>query len=75
MTVRLLLQSSENKKCGFQQFFPKKVLAQFKSCVILYTILNFGAVAQLARASHWQCEGRGFESLFLHQTSTSRQFY
>ena len=26
-----------------------------------------GAVAQLARASHWQCEGREFESLLLHQ--------
>ena len=25
-----------------------------------------GAVAQLARASHWQCEGREFESLLLH---------
>ena len=28
-----------------------------------------GEVAQLARASHWQCEGRGFESLFLHHPS------
>ena len=26
----------------------------------------YGAVAQLARASHWQCEGREFESLLLH---------
>ena len=29
----------------------------------------YGAVAQLARASHWQCEGREFESLLLHQAS------
>ena len=30
------------------------------------TIIN-GVVAQLARASHWQCEGREFESHRLHQ--------
>ena len=47
--------------------FSKKTLAQFKNRVILYTIPFFGAVAQLARASHWQCEGREFESLLLHQ--------
>ncbi len=35
----------------------------------------YGAVAQLARASHWQCEGREFESLLLHQTSKSRQIF
>lgn len=27
---------------------------------------RLGAVAQLGRASHWQCEGRGFESHQLH---------
>ena len=33
----------------------------------LYYMTYYGAVAQLARASHWQCEGREFESLLLHQ--------
>ena len=33
---------------------------------ILITIMK-GVVAQLARASHWQCEGREFESHRLHQ--------
>ena len=32
----------------------------------LYYMTYYGAVAQLARASHWQCEGREFESLLLH---------
>ena len=31
-------------------------------------ILN-GVVAQLARAPHWQCGGREFESHLLHQSS------
>ena len=26
-----------------------------------------GLVAQPGRASHWQCEGRGFKSLQVHQ--------
>ncbi len=30
-----------------------------------------GAVAQLGRASHWQCEGRGFESHQLHSSVTT----
>ncbi len=50
-----------------------KKFAFYQKCGNLIAQPN-GEVAQLARASHWQCEGRGFESLFLHQTSTSRQF-
>ena len=45
-------------------FFLKLRLKSLKKP--LYYITYYGAVAQLARASHWQCEGRGFESLFLH---------
>ena len=33
---------------------------------MLYYVHDHGAIAQLARASHWQCEGREFESLLLH---------
>ena len=33
----------------------------------VYYTHHHGAIAQLARASHWQCEGREFESLLLHQ--------
>ena len=32
----------------------------------VYYTHHHGAIAQLARASHWQCEGREFESLLLH---------
>ena len=42
---------------------------------LIYYMTYHGAVAQLARASHWQCEGREFESLLLHQTSKSRQIF
>ena len=35
----------------------------------VYYTHHHGAIAQLARASHWQCEGREFESLLLHQAS------
>ena len=35
-----------------------------KRCNLI--VQQAGEVAQLARASHWQCEGREFESLLLH---------
>lgn len=35
-------------------------------CGVFTKVSTPGAVAQLARASHWQCEGREFESLLLH---------
>ena len=30
-------------------------------------IINKGALAQLARALHWQCRGQRFESVMLHK--------
>ena len=44
-------------------FLKKTCIIQNLWYIIWYT---HGAVAQLARASHWQCEGREFESLLLH---------
>ena len=38
-----------------------------KRCIVLAQ--PNGEVAQLARASHWQCEGQEFESLLLHEFS------
>lgn len=41
-----------------------------RSCINLADNFAFeGAVAQLARAPHWQCGGRGFESPQLHSPS------
>ena len=41
-------------------------LACFFRRAVIYYRTKYGAIAQLARASHWQCEGREFESLLLH---------
>ena len=42
-----------------------------RACINLASDFDFeGAVAQLARAPHWQCGGRGFESPQLHSTPT-----
>lgn len=43
-----------------------------RACINLAEDFDFeGAVAQLARARHWQCRGRGFESLQLHSSQSS----
>ena len=50
----------------FLKILSKKI-CKFAKKIYIKEHQNTGEVAQLARASHWQCEGRGFESLFLHQ--------
>ena len=46
---------------------------KYKKRALFYTSF-YGALAQLARASHWQCEGQRFESAMLHHFySTSVQ--
>jgi PD-(D/E)XK endonuclease len=43
-----------------------------QACINLADDFTFdGAVAQLARARHWQCRGRGFESPQLHSSFDS----
>ena len=49
----------------FLKILSKKI-CKFAKKIYIKEHQNTGEVAQLARASHWQCEGRGFESLFLH---------
>ena len=53
--------------------FFKNSLAKINFCAILKNMIKHGAVAQLARASHWQCEGREFESLLLHHVNSAAQ--
>ena len=51
-----------------KQYYPKKGFSQLNtSCVgIKWSKVNFGALAQLARAFGWQPRGQGFDSLMLH---------
>ena len=58
----------ENKKNAKKM---QKGLAKYQSR--RYIIKYHGAIAQLARASHWQCEGREFESLLLHHDISATQ--
>lgn len=36
-----------------------------------FATVNYGALAHLARARHWQCRGGEFESRMLHFTNLS----
>ncbi len=47
-------------------FLSKTNLFFHKDAVLLELMQNHGALAQLARAPHWQCGGQGFKSLMLH---------
>ena len=56
-----------NHRCGAEgnggEFFIPGLLFSVRHDILWN---EYGAIAQLARASHWQCEGREFESLLLH---------
>ena len=56
--------NSAKKKRKSRDFLPECVCISLKP--VVHLISCDGALAQLARASHWQCEGQRFKSAMLH---------